>query len=119
MTREDVIRMARAVCDSDKVDPYRHGYWIIKQEELEKFATLVAAHEREVWAKGAKISVPTMTMEQEFTWHRNKGYEQGKALIPAAVAAEREACAKVCEAHWRFNGSASECADAIRARGEK
>jgi hypothetical protein len=37
----------------------------------------------------------------------------------AAVLAEREACAKVCEAHWRFNGSASECADAIRARGEK
>ena len=35
-----------------------------------------------------------------------------------AVAMEREECAKVCDEHWRFNGSASECADAIRARGE-
>ena len=34
------------------------------------------------------------------------------------AAAEREACAKVCEAHWRNNGNAMECADAIRARGE-
>lgn len=36
-----------------------------------------------------------------------------------AVAAEREACATVCEEHWRNNGNAMECADAIRARGEK
>ena len=34
------------------------------------------------------------------------------------AAAEREACAKVCEEHWRNNGNAMECADAIRARGE-
>jgi len=39
--------------------------------------------------------------------------------IREAVQREREACAKVCDEHWRFNGSASECADAIRARGEK
>ena len=35
------------------------------------------------------------------------------------AAAEREECAKVCEEHWRNNGNAMECADAIRARGEK
>ena len=39
--------------------------------------------------------------------------------IREAVQREREACAKVCDEHWRFNGSASECADAIRARGER
>ena len=36
-----------------------------------------------------------------------------------ARAAEREACAKVCEEHWRHNGNAMNCADAIRARGNK
>lgn len=35
------------------------------------------------------------------------------------AAAEREACANLCEEHWRNNGNAMECADAIRARGKK
>ena len=49
-------------------------------------------------------------------------------LVAAAVAAEREACAKVCDAaHARHIAEygdylgetyASECADAIRARGQ-
>ena len=46
------------------------------------------------------------------------------ALLEAAVEAEREACAKLCEefedATDRLNRpSGYECADAIRARGEK
>jgi hypothetical protein len=32
---------------------------------------------------------------------------------------EREACAKLCESHWEKEGSASWCAKAIRARGNK
>jgi hypothetical protein len=40
-------------------------------------------------------------------------------LIELAVAAEREECAKVCDGYWPYNGSASECAAAIRARGDK
>jgi len=39
--------------------------------------------------------------------------------VREAVQREREACAKVCDEHWRFNSAASECADAIRARGKK
>ncbi|HML83335.1 MAG TPA: hypothetical protein PKE37_16395 [Thiomonas arsenitoxydans] len=43
--------------------------------------------------------------------------------INAHVAAEREACAKVCEEHaresWDHEGGALVCADRIRARGEK
>ena len=42
-----------------------------------------------------------------------------------AIAKEREACAKLCDAEAEFSGSngkkdasASNCADAIRARGE-
>ena len=42
-------------------------------------------------------------------------------LVAAAVAAEREACAKVCEEHWHIDGehTAYEFARVIRARGEK
>ena len=42
--------------------------------------------------------------------------------IEAAVLAEREACAKVCEEQYNspdFNEAYVDCADAIRARGEK
>jgi len=43
-------------------------------------------------------------------------------LVNAAIAAEREACAKVCdELHWPWhmgdNSGPKECAAAIRARG--
>jgi len=34
------------------------------------------------------------------------------------AAAEREACAKVCESHWEKEGAANWCAAAIRARGQ-
>jgi hypothetical protein len=45
-------------------------------------------------------------------------------LVNAAIAAEREACAKVCEARYmgdnnREDAEARRCAAAIRARGEK
>jgi len=43
--------------------------------------------------------------------------------LRAAVLAEREACAKLCEdlseKWYDEGGSASDCASAIRARGEK
>lgn len=47
------------------------------------------------------------------------------ALIADAVAKEREACAKVCEettAAWTehlYNDACVDCAEAIRARGQK
>jgi vancomycin permeability regulator SanA len=42
-----------------------------------------------------------------------------EAAVKAAVAAEREACAKVCDDLVLHQYSASGCAAAIRARGEK
>jgi hypothetical protein len=43
------------------------------------------------------------------------------AAYAAGAAAEREACAKVCEEHWHIDGehTAYEFARVIRARGEK
>ena len=38
-----VIEMAREASDPDKVDPWRDGFWILTQEELERFAELVRA----------------------------------------------------------------------------
>jgi len=45
MNREQIIRMMCEACDKDKVDPLHNGFWTITQEELERFAALVAAAE--------------------------------------------------------------------------
>lgn len=35
-----VVELAREVSDPDKVDPWRDGFWVLTQEELERFHTL-------------------------------------------------------------------------------
>jgi hypothetical protein len=39
-------------------------------------------------------------------------------LAELVAAEEREACAKVCDDLWEDDGTAYECAEAIRARGQ-
>lgn len=94
----DTIDMMRDACDKDKVDAWQNGFWTITQEELKAFEALVRADERnKVWS------------QKHWT-----EYEQ------AIVAAEREACAKVCnevEASPEYKAVANLCAAAIRARG--
>ena len=51
MTRKEIIRAMRSACDKDKVDAWINDFWTITQEELERFAALVAAKEREECAK--------------------------------------------------------------------
>ena len=46
MTKDEIIKMLRASCDKDRVDPERNGFWVIVTEELEAFAKLVAEKER-------------------------------------------------------------------------
>ena len=78
MTRDDIIRMMQSACDTDKVDAWHNEFWTVTQDELERFAALVAA-------------------------------------------AEREACAKLCDElrdEDGFEPYGTECAAAIRARGE-
>ncbi len=78
MTRDDIIAMAQEsviACPNDNPFDFR----LITLEQIQHFAALVAA-------------------------------------------AEREACAKVCDAHvdiWIIPAGPKECAAAIRARGEK
>jgi uncharacterized protein YggL (DUF469 family) len=71
MNRDDIIRMAREA-NADKF--ITENFWIFDGSELERFAALVAA-------------------------------------------AEREACAQVCQEKWLYTASGFEMADYIRARG--
>ena len=51
MTQDEIIRMAReAGAWLDGADPSL-PMWVIKKEELESFAAIIAAHEREACAK--------------------------------------------------------------------
>ena len=51
MTEDEIIKMLRASCNPDIVDPWQNGFWVILTEELKDFAKAVAQHEREACAK--------------------------------------------------------------------
>lgn len=55
MRHEDIIAAAREACDKDKVDAWHGGFWTLTQEELKRFADIIAsasaAREREACAK--------------------------------------------------------------------
>lgn len=54
MTRDDIIKLMQQACDPDKKPAWHNGFWTITQEELERFADLIAASEREACAKVAE-----------------------------------------------------------------
>jgi hypothetical protein len=108
MNREDIIRMA---LEAGLVKPsHPFNPWGASQEALERFAVLVAAAEREA-IKWNSI-------------HSCHADCQNPAcvIVREAVAAEREACAKVCEdIDKEYDGEdvlATWCAAAIRARAQ-
>lgn len=51
MTKEDIIRMAIDAGATDCANPDKWDIWEIRDADLERFAALVAAHEREECAK--------------------------------------------------------------------
>ena len=101
MTKEEIIRMAREAGFSSAV-----GKHIALDVDLERFAALVAAAERNSWpaemeAMERQVNILTDALAQ-------------------AKAEEREACAAICD---RFQArdvgmQPAECAGAIRARGQ-
>ena len=120
MNHDDIIRMAReaglkAAGDYDFRGSYE-SMPLFEREELDrvlKFANLVAAENDKKWEKIiAKID--------EYASVCNEGIklsgDLSLAAIDTAVAAEREACARVCEAYMA-EGIGREMARAIRARG--
>jgi hypothetical protein len=122
MTRDDIIRMAREAGFSFGVtDPTIYA-------AHERFARLVIAHERErlmedLAPSGSFVSwnntkcnpLADHMMQSKSAW--DDGYASG-------VAAEREACAKVCEEEIKrvkpiYSVTAENCVKAIRARGQE
>ena len=112
MNRENIIRMARDA----GIGPV-YGY-----ESIERFAFLVAKHEREKLAAW-------MMIQGYATGHGDsieKLLEELEWQIEERIKNEREACAKACEIleaeddsfYAEFSG-AIDCAAAIRARSEK
>lgn len=116
MTRDDIIRMAREagfnqiLATNAGADVWiDDGFYV---EELQRFADLVAAHEREKVAK----------------WMIRKGYATGHGDTTEDLLAElewqvaereREACARVAEAYEpRCDACPSGVSNAIRARRE-
>ena len=89
MDRDTIIRLAREEGDVE-ADTRGRETFSFDSYGLERFAALVAAHERE------------------------QNIHQQGILIEAAVLAEREACAKVCEDSPHPDGS--DCAYLIRSR---
>ena len=90
MNRDDIVRWAR---EANVIKGYESELFV-------RFAALVAAAERDA------------------------NLQQIEIIVEAAVAAEREACAKVCvDLVLAFAGRADltalQCAEAIRARGDK
>ena len=51
MTRDDINRMEREAADKDKADPHHNGFWVLTQDQLERFAVLVADAQREACAQ--------------------------------------------------------------------
>jgi len=105
MKQEDIIRMAREVdlIDHELIDPVNQSATYIWQ--LQSFAVLVEEAATEAANARANISWSLMCKKM--------------------VAAENEACAKVCESMRTYvdrhnaviQSSATDCAAAIRARG--
>ena len=89
MTQDEIIRMAR---EAD-IPCFAGMYVVTEPSELERFAALVAAHEREK--------------------HNSPSWE----TVDDAIAAEREACAKLCEQLGALNTATPQnIAAAIRGR---
>jgi hypothetical protein len=90
MTKEDIIRMAR---EAQSVYATETWTFSLSANQLERFAALVAAHER------------------NRLWTQNHWTEYERSI----TSAEREMCAQIAE-----NGLIGHTiAKAIRARGEK
>ena len=54
-----VIEMAGKAFETPGVEPaFRNGFWTVTSEELERFAEIVRADEREACAKIAEVAEP-------------------------------------------------------------
>ena len=132
MNQEDILRMARQA--GFEVGEREHGQSVFNPHtvdecclnaELERFATLIAAAEREKvahWMRSMGYATGHGDTIEDLLDHLGTQIAEG---LKIEMLTEREACAKVCEdttAAWTqpvYNGACMDCAAAIRARGNK
>jgi hypothetical protein len=112
MTRDDICRMAEESTPDQMIGGFEFDY-----EQLLHFAALVAAAERE-----------RIKWDSIHSCHADC-QNPACVIVREAVAAEREACAKVCMDKWMewmdappdkrldMRNDAEDCAFAIRERG--
>ena len=110
MNRDDIIRMAR---EAGGADITSHGWtsWVgvHSTEFLERFAALVAAEKEQQMIRDGYRKCASGQRTTQFC-----------GLLDAAVKAEREECAKLCDHVPGLSiDGAKRVAAAIRARGEK
>ena len=88
-------------------DPDTGGWWECFDSEIETLVALVRADERLV-AQAESEADKVIIEYHEATIKR----------LEAGILAEREACARVCDAlHYEVDAYGAQCAAAIRARG--
>ena len=81
-----IIEMAGKAFETPGVEPaFRNGFWTVTSEELERFAELVRADEREACAK---VCEPSEEHRREASWGYLGG-EEGVKLLDAKAAAIR------------------------------
>ena len=128
MTPDDIIEMAKKSCDSDKVDAWHNGFWTLTQEELERFAALVAAAEREkvaAWmmgrgyATGHGDTIEDLLTELDWqiaeNWTRGmvNGVHAEREVIAQSLDKQADLAVDEIDRQW-----AQEMAAAVRARGQ-
>jgi len=113
MTRDEIIRMALEVGAYPSSNPDNWDILEISDRSLERFASFVAAHERE--------KVANWMVERSYATGHGDTIEDLLREIDWQVAEqEREMCASVAESYEPTCDSCpSGVANAIRARGEK
>ena len=78
MTRDDIIRMAR-----EALGDWDEDVWLFLDDELERFANLIAAAEREACAKVCD------DMDVVRFWHGGIEHDDGNRTLGNAAAAIR------------------------------
>ena len=126
MNREDIIRMARDIWGQTAILPF---------DDIERFAQLVAAAEREAWRNAAirvgenlatcgPVGYYDFTAKQWIDWALDATTKMQDDYMNFGACGEREACAKVCEeldsaSYPYVVVFPDKCAAAIRARGQQ
>jgi hypothetical protein len=110
MNTEDIIRMAQEAGFEELFD--NSSDWVCFTDEIEKFAALIAAAERNKLAAW-------MIQRSYATGHGDTIEDLLAELEWQVRESEREACARECWEFYSVEGIAQKCNAAIRARGEQ